>query len=168
MQVVKNIIPAIASTNALISALCVAEALKVLTWASFGLNNYFMYMGQDGIYSRTFDYAKNPQCPVCGSEPIVYKLDPDTKFDMFYKKLLNDNTLKLKKPSVSTSDNKTLFMAGKALRDLYKENFEKAISELFGDDTILRISDPKVLGKGIAKIKVVFEKGAIYVPPKED
>jgi len=168
MQVVKNIIPAIASTNALISALCVNEALKVLTWASFGLNNYFMYMGQDGIYSRTFDYKKNPQCPVCGSEPLIYKLDPDTKFELFYQKLMNDQVLKLKNPSVSTNEDKALFMSGKALRSLYQDNFEKKISELFQSDTILRISDPKVLGKGIAKIKVVFEKGAIYVPPKEE
>lgn len=168
MQVVKNIIPAIASTNALISALCVSEALKVLTWCSFGLNNYFMYMGQDGIYSRTWDYKKNPQCPVCGSEPIIYKLDSDTLFDLFYQKLLNDPVLKLKNPSVSTNEDKALFMSGKALRALYQENFEKKISELMDDNAILRISDPKVLGKGIAKIKVVFEKGAIYVPPKED
>jgi len=168
MQVVKNIIPAIASTNALISALCVSEALKVLTWCSFGLNNYFMYMGQDGIYSRTWDYKKNPQCPVCGSEPIIYKLDPDTKFDLFYQKLLNDPVLKLKNPSVSTNEDKALFMSGKALRSLYQENFEKTLSQLMSDNAILRISDPKVLGKGIAKIKVVFEKGAIYVPPKED
>lgn len=168
MQVVKNIIPAIASTNALISALCVSEAFKVLTWCSFGLNNYMMYMGQDGIYSRTFNYKKNPQCPLCGSDPILYKLDPDTTFELFYQKLLNDSSLKLKAPSVSTNEDKTLFMSGKALRKLYEENFEKKISELMSNEALLRISDPKVLGKGIAKIKVVFEKGAIYVPPKDD
>ena len=168
MQVVKNIIPAIASTNALISALCVNEAFKVLTWSAFGLNNYFMYMGQDGIYSRTFNYKKNPQCPLCGSEPITYKLDGDNEFDMFYKKLLNDQVLKLKNPSVSTNDDKALFLSNKMLRSSYEENFKKKLKDLFPDKTVLRITDPKVLGKGIAKIKIVFEKGAIYVPPKDN
>jgi len=168
MQVVKNIIPAIASTNALVSALCCNEAIKCLSWCSYGLNNYFMYMGQDGVYSRTWEYSKNPQCPVCGTESIEYKLDPDTTFGNLYKKLLNDQTLKLKDPSISTESGKTLFMAAKALRASYEENMTKPISELFESETQLRVTDRKVLGRGHARIKVVFEKGAIYVPPDEE
>ena len=70
----KNIIPAIASTNALVAAACVQEALKLATFCGQTLNNYFMYMGASGCFTRSFDYKRNESCPVCGSKRIKVAL----------------------------------------------------------------------------------------------
>lgn len=68
--VVKNIIPAIASTNAIIAASCCNEAFKIATTAAPFLNNYWMLIGTDGVYSYTFEHEKKPDCPVCGGETM--------------------------------------------------------------------------------------------------
>ena len=40
----KNIIPAIASTNAIVAAACTLEALKTVTCCSTGMDNYMMWV----------------------------------------------------------------------------------------------------------------------------
>lgn len=89
--VVKNIIPAIASTNAIIAGkkfetvfteiseflydtdiFCAAaevnEAFKIATNCSEYLNNYMYYNGVTGLYTHTFEYEKKESCPVCGRD----------------------------------------------------------------------------------------------------
>jgi len=83
--VVKNIVPAIASTIAIISGMCALEAFKVVAGASVTMYNYTMcglhparclltglrgYMGSQGIYTHTVGYEWDDQCPVCS--PGVY------------------------------------------------------------------------------------------------
>lgn len=65
--VLKRIIPAVASTNALIAGVLVNEAFKIATYAAPVLNNYYMYMGDIGINGLVIAYEKNPDCLVCNS-----------------------------------------------------------------------------------------------------
>ena len=72
LGVLKNIIPAIASTNALVASLCVLEALKLLSFASQTLDNYCTYRGSEGTYSRTYANERAPSCAACAPSPSVH------------------------------------------------------------------------------------------------
>ena len=77
--VVKNIIPAIASTNAIIAASCCNEAFKIATNTNPFLGipetaNYMMYTGDDSVYTYTFEHQKKDDCPVCGAGNIARTL----------------------------------------------------------------------------------------------
>jgi ubiquitin-activating enzyme E1 C len=85
--VVKNIIPAIASTNAIIAASCCSEALKILTNANPHLNNYMMYSGNDSIYTHTFELEKKEDCPVCGRLATNFRASPEWTLQEFIDKL---------------------------------------------------------------------------------
>ncbi len=65
LGVLKNVIPAIASTNAIIAAATCLEALKILTACSKILDNNFMYMGHEGVYADTNKLEKLEDCIVC-------------------------------------------------------------------------------------------------------
>lgn len=64
--VVKHIVPAVASTNAVIAAACAAEAWKLATSAAGPLRNYVMFNGTAGVYSYTYETERRADCEVCG------------------------------------------------------------------------------------------------------
>lgn len=66
LGVVKNIIPAIASTNAIIAASCCNEAFKIVTSSNPILENFMMYSGNESVFTYTFAYERKDDCPVCG------------------------------------------------------------------------------------------------------
>ena len=71
MGVVKNIIPAIASTNAIVSAACVTEVIKIMTNCNNVLDNYFQYMGQTGVNTHTYVSERTDNCSVCKVEKLA-------------------------------------------------------------------------------------------------
>jgi len=76
--VVKNIIPAIASTNAVIAGMCTLETLKIISLCSMGLDNMLMYVGTDSIYTLASRYEKDESCVCCSPAVSIAADGADT------------------------------------------------------------------------------------------
>ncbi|EJD02462.1 uncharacterized protein FOMMEDRAFT_168918 [Fomitiporia mediterranea MF3/22] len=130
--VVKNIIPAIASTNAIIAASCCNEAFKIATNSSAYLDNYFMYIGTDGVYSYTFKHEQRDDCPVCGGKAVLFEVGRDWTVQALIDALAERPDVQVKRPSLSTkrTDGSTanMYLQGpKALEELTRPNLEKKV-----------------------------------------
>jgi NEDD8-activating enzyme E1 len=142
MGVVKNIIPAVASTNAIVSAACVSEAVKLLTFCSQTLNTYMMYMGSEGVYSHTFVYERKEECPVCTT--TIHKLTmsaTDTLTQLI--QTLRDGELRLQSPSMTSGSGKTLYMQKPpALEKATRPNLDKPLSSMIASGENITVTDP--------------------------
>jgi len=160
MGVVKNIIPAVASTNAIISAACVNEVVKLLTYGSQHLNTYLMYMGSTGIYTHTFVYQPKEDCAVCKAKDLTITVPPTTLLAAVFEKL-KTGPLRLKNPSATSSDAssscQTLYIAGGPLKAVTSPNLSKAVGDLFASGTLLTITDPVFPGETSLGLVVNFE-----------
>ncbi|TEB26615.1 NEDD8 activating enzyme [Coprinellus micaceus] len=151
--VVKNIIPAIASTNAIISAACCNEAFKIATNSAAFLNNYFMFIGTDGVYSYTFEHERRPECPVCGGEALDLTISPELTLQELIDLLIERQDIQIKKPSLSTPTKQLYLQAPPQLEEATRPNLEKKVSELVppnGDVTVTASTLPFSLSLRIA------------------
>lgn len=158
--VVKRIIPAIASTNAIISAACVNEVFKLATRCAKYLNNYMAYNGTEGVYTNTFEFLQNPQCPVCGTESVVLKVDPNITLQDLINELIENPKFQLSSPSltvVTNDEKKNLYLRG-PLEKITKPNLEKSLSSLFNDGDTLYVTDPNLTSSIATEIIVRFEE----------
>ncbi|CAL1705080.1 unnamed protein product [Somion occarium] len=131
--VVKNIIPAIASTNAIIAASCCNEAFKIATSAAAYLNNYFMLIGTDGVYSYTFEHERRKDCPVCGGESLDITVGKEWTVERLIEMLVEKEDIQIKRPSLSTSKKQIYFQAPPQLEQATRPNLEMKVSELLED-----------------------------------
>lgn len=145
--VVKNIIPAIASTNAIIAASCCNEALKIASNCAPSLgypnDNYMMYSGNDSIYTYTFEHEKKDDCPVCGNLARNLEVDPRSTLQELIESMAIRPEAQLKKPSVR-SESKTLYMQSPpSLEEKTRPNLDKTLTELgLGDGEEIGVTDP--------------------------
>ncbi|KAK0450998.1 hypothetical protein EV421DRAFT_1776493 [Armillaria borealis] len=128
--VVKNIIPAIASTNAIIAAACCNEAFKIATSSAAFLNNYFMLIGTEGVYSYTFEHEKRDDCPVCGGESLEMPIGPEVTVEELIDMLTEKQDIQIKKPSLSSGPIQIYLQAPPQLEASTRPNLQKKVSEL--------------------------------------
>ncbi|KAH9843079.1 NEDD8 activating enzyme [Rhodofomes roseus] len=138
--VVKNIIPAIASTNAIIAASCCNEAFKIATSSAAYLNNYFMLIGTDGVYSFTFEHQKRDDCPVCGGQALDITISKEWTVERLIEMLVERQDVQVKKPSMATSTKQIYFQAPPQLEALTRPNLEKKVSSLVDDGDYITVT----------------------------
>lgn len=163
MGVVKHIIPAVASTNAVIAAACVNEAFKALSWCSQSLNSYFMYNGTTGVYTHTFEYGKpsldgsysislalltqcfkerKSGCPVCDPSEIRIQISPKATLKDLIDRLTADPALQLAKPSLAKPGLSLYMQKPEALKKATEKNLEKQLDQLIENNDVLTVTDP--------------------------
>ena len=139
--VVKNIIPAIASTNAVISAACTSEALKIATSCNPYLENYMMYAGEEGTYTYTFAAEQKSDCPVCGNLARSINVNPESTLEDFVAALGERPEAQLKAPSLRTEE-KTLYQrVPPQLEQQTRANLKRKLKELVSDGQEVAVSD---------------------------
>ena len=158
MGVVKNIIPAVASTNAVVSAVCVNEVFKLMTLCSQSLNTYMMYMGNHGVYTHTFEYKKKDDCPITSARVRTLAVAPTMLLGTLIESMCGpDSDLRLKAPSLTTASQSLYMRKPKALEAATRANLGKPLSELVADDDEITVTDAIFPGDVSLTLKLSFE-----------
>lgn len=161
MGVVKRIIPAIASTNALIAASVCNEALKISTYCGPMLETYMMYMGQAGVYTNTFVYEKKTSCMVCGGTAHTVTMDPQSTLQSLLDCLGEDSNYQLKRPSISGARGMVFMQKPQALRAQHEYKLPMSLQQLtqadppvFDENEELVVTDAALPSK--LRLRIVF------------
>ncbi len=139
--VVKRIIPAIASTNAIVSAACCNEAFKIATNTNPYLNNYMMYTGNEGVYTYTFEHQQKADCPVCGGEAVALTRARESTLQDLVEVLLERHDFQIKRPSLSVEGKNLYLQAPPQLEKATRPNLDKTLCELIADGDVLTVTD---------------------------
>ncbi|XP_011014298.1 PREDICTED: NEDD8-activating enzyme E1 catalytic subunit-like [Populus euphratica] len=130
--VVKNIIPAIASTNAIISAACTLETLKLASGCSKTLSNYLSYNGVEGLHIKVTEFMRDKDCLVCGPGVLI-ELDTSVTLQKFIDMLEEHPKLLLSKASVRHQTMNLYMQAPPVLEEMTRSNLGLPLFELMGN-----------------------------------
>ena len=109
LGVIKNIIPAIASTNAIIAAASCLEVIKLLSYCSKVLDNNFLYLGLEGLHSMVQQFERNKNCNVCNSRVYEVNVSDNALFWQLLESL--SKRFGLEEPAIYDGNN-LIFISG--------------------------------------------------------
>ena len=77
----------------MLPASCCNEAFKIATSSASYLNNYFMLIGTEGVYSYTFEHERREHCPVCGGEALEISISREWTVEQLIEMLTEKQTM---------------------------------------------------------------------------
>lgn len=100
--VLKHIIPAVASTNAIVAASCVTEVFKIATSCYQYINNSLLFNDIDGIYTYIFEAEKKETCLNCSNVPRTVHFESADSITLkeLIEFLCNDPEFQMKSPGM--------------------------------------------------------------------
>ena len=122
------------------------ESLKI--WAGFSkrLDNYFMYMRHEGLYSSTVNYAKLPKCRICSKHVEIIKVEENEIWKNIINKIIQTTHIK-------SNQEFSIFHNNKYIYRLYKENNENNNFKIFSE-----IDDNKTIKEFIDSREIIIHK----------
>lgn len=132
--VVKHIIPAVASTNAVIAASLASEVFKIASTCAPYMQNYMMFNQVEGVYTYTYQAEKRDDCPTCSSQPLILSFTEESTLKDVRDFLMENNQILLRNPGLTTvvdGKNRSLYMPSiPSLEEATKPNLKKKLPEL--------------------------------------
>lgn len=103
--VLKNIIPAVASTNAVIAAACATEVFKMATSCYGTFNNNMVFNDSDAIYTYIFEAERKDDCLGCTNVPRSVAVDDPNSMTLenLIKYLCDSAEFQMKNPGMRRS-----------------------------------------------------------------
>lgn len=167
--VLKNIIPAVASTNAVIAAACTTEVFKIATSCYEALNNYLVFNDIDGIYTYKYEAEKKDNCLACSSIPQIIPINNPSSMTLqdLIDHLCNSPDFQMKSPGLTTNidgKNKTLYMSSvKSIEAQTRHNLTQSLDELnFLDGQELMVADATNPNTIVIRLKFTGNEVEMY------
>ncbi|CAH8510442.1 unnamed protein product [Heterobilharzia americana] len=131
--VIKRIIPAVASTNAVIAAVCATEVFKLITFCYNYLNNYMNFSDIDGVYTYGFSVERKSDCLACNNFPRNLTFQTKSTLRDVIEFLKINPEFQMQSPSITTickGEHRSLFIDLPELADTLRPNLSKTLQEL--------------------------------------